>query len=288
MASDVNDTVGRARECEKLRDMMVAADEEYAIGGAIAVNIVGNNGGLLLSSDRADPRHRLHRYINRVGRNLGAQSDRPNLEWTFGVLDTDDFNAYSTPGGYVFVSRGLLSAVQTEAELAGVLAHEIAHVTERHALKLYSAITANQCQTALAAEVGATEAADALGFKNALDSPVGFFDLNDVANVDILGKLVNGLVDDLTTRGFAADDEYDSDARAAELMMNAGYDPREYMKFLSKIPAQGSTHPANETRQARLQAWEAEKLAQNDPFSLVPGSKRLRRIRIKTQLRPIK
>ena len=285
---EVNETVGRSRECEKLRDMMVAITEENAIGGAIAVNIVGNNGGLMISSNVKDPRHRLHRYINRVGRNLGSQSDRPTLEWTFGVLDTDDFNAYSTPGGYVFVSRGLLSEIDNEAQLAGVLAHEIAHVTERHALRLYSAIKANQCQTSLAAEVGAKEAAKSLGFEGALDSPIGFIDLDDVANIDILGKLVNDLVDGITTRGFAEDDEYKADARAAELMLAAGYDPSEYKKFLAKIPAAGSTHPTNDTRQARLTQWEEDKIADEDPFVAAPGSSELRKIRIRTQLRPIK
>ena len=285
---EINDTVGQARECEKLRDMTVAIAEENAIGGAIAVNIVGNNGGLMISSNVRDPRHRLHRYLNRVGRNLGSQSDRPTLEWTFGVLDTDEFNAYSTPGGYVFVSRGLLQQIDNEAQLAGVLAHEIAHVTERHALQLYSAIKANQCQTALAAEVGAKEAASSLGFEGALDSPIGFIDLDDVANIDILGKLVNDLVDGITTRGFAAEDEFAADLRASDLMLAAGYDPAEYKKFLAKIPAAGSTHPSNSDRQARLTDWEQEKIADEDPFVATPGSADLRTIRIRTQLKPIK
>ena len=288
VADDVNETVGRARECERLRDMMVAIDEENAIGGAIAVNIVGNNGGLMISSDVKDPRHRLHRYINRVGKLLGSQSDRPNLEWTFGVLDTDAFNAYSTPGGYVFVSRGLLRQIDNEAQLAGVLAHEIAHVTERHALKLYSAIKANQCQTALAAEVGATEAASALGFKGALDSPIGFLDLDDVANVDILAELVNGLVDSITTAGFSHPDEYEADAKAAELVLNAGYDPAEFKKFLARLPHEGHSHPENEERQARLTQWEEDMIAEGDPFLPSPDSEGLRRITIRTQLRPIK
>ncbi len=288
VAEDVGDKVGRARECEKLRDMIVAFPEERAIGGAIAVNIVGNNGGLYFSKDPRSSRHKLNEYLNKVGRNLGAQSERPHLEWTFGVLDTDEFNAYSTPGGYVFVSRGLLEKVDNEAQLAGVLAHEIAHVTERHALDLYSAIKANQCQTALAAEVGAEEAAAATGFTGVLDSDIGFLDLDSVANLDILGKLVDELVDSLTTRGFAADDEYAADAKAFELMRNAGYDPEEFKKFLAKIPAEGSTHPENAERQARLTEWSQKKRAERDPFSVPIGSKRLRTIPITTQLRPIK
>ena len=289
VASDVNDTVGQARECEKLRDMMIAIDEEKAIGGAIAVNIVGNNGGLMVSSDRKNMKHRLHRYLNRVGRNLGSQSDRPSLEWTFGVLDTDAFNAYSAPGGYVFVSRGLLREIENEAQLAGVLAHEIAHITERHALSLYASIKANQCQTALAAEVGASELAASVGFQGALDSSIGFLDLDDVANINILGKLVDELVDYITTTGFSKSDEYAADAKAIELMLNAGYDPEEFKKFIGRIPAEGSmTHPSNDDRQAKLTEWEDQKVSEEDPFLPVPGSSGLRKIRIKTQLRPIK
>ena len=288
VATEVNEGYGRVQECEKLRDMMVAINEENAIGGAIAVNIVGNNGGLVISSKRRSPELRLNRYINKVGRNLGSQSERPTLEWTFGILDTDAFNAYSTPGGYVFVSRGLLEQIDNEAQLAGVLAHEIAHVTERHALELYSAIKANQCQTSLAAEVGAKEAASALGFEGALDSPIGFIDFDDVANLDILAKLVDDLVDSLTTRGFAKADEFEADRKAAELLLNAGYDPGEYKRFLAKIPSEGPTHPSNADRQSRLTDWEQEKIEDEDPFMPDPGSSGLRKIPISSQLRPIK
>jgi predicted Zn-dependent protease len=69
-------------------------------------------------------------YVGRIGQQLARDSDRPGLEYTFTVLDSPDINAFATPGGYVYINRGLLAYLQSEAELAAVLAHEIAHITE--------------------------------------------------------------------------------------------------------------------------------------------------------------
>ena len=80
----------------------------------------------------ADPR--LQRYVNALGRWLALQTERPDLPWTFGVLDDPGFNAFATPGGYIFVTKGLVMRMHNEAELAGVLAHEIGHVLRKHHL----------------------------------------------------------------------------------------------------------------------------------------------------------
>ena len=89
-----------------------------------------------------------------MGRNLAAQSSRPTLEWTFGVLkEPHVFNAASAPGGYVFVTRGLLATVEDEAQLAGVLAHEIAHVNLRHALMRYGEVKVTQCRMAVGVQM---------------------------------------------------------------------------------------------------------------------------------------
>src|SRR6185503_13856703 len=70
-----------------------------------------------------------------LGQWLAMHSERPNLPWKFGIIASDDVNAFSTPGGYVLISRGLLDQMRNESELAGVLAHEIAHVVCKHHLK---------------------------------------------------------------------------------------------------------------------------------------------------------
>ena len=77
----------------------------------------------------------LQRYVNHVGRWLASQTERPDLPWQFGVLEAPQLNAFATPGGFIFVTRGLLARMRNEAELAGVLAHEIAHVLQKHHLK---------------------------------------------------------------------------------------------------------------------------------------------------------
>ncbi|MGL4808644.1 MAG: M48 family metalloprotease, partial [Giesbergeria sp.] len=89
---------------------------------------------LLLQGKPLDPTAELQRYINLLGRWISLQSSRPDLPWIFVVVDESDFNAYSAPGGHVFVTRGLVDRCTDEAELAGILAHEIAHVTQRHHL----------------------------------------------------------------------------------------------------------------------------------------------------------
>ena len=76
---------------------------------------------------------RLQAYVNELGQRLAAQSHRPNLQWTFTVLDSPEINAFALPGGYVYVTRGIMAYLENEAELAGVMGHEIGHVTARHA-----------------------------------------------------------------------------------------------------------------------------------------------------------
>lgn len=102
--------------------------EEVAIGRQIAGNLLG---AAPLLADK-----KLQKYINNVGRWVASQSERPDLAWHFGVIDSSDINAFAAPGGYIFVTRGLYKLLGNEAELAGVLAHEIAHVIKKHHLKI--------------------------------------------------------------------------------------------------------------------------------------------------------
>lgn len=76
----------------------------------------------------------LQRYVNNIGRWLASQTERPELPWRFGVLEAPQLNAFATPGGHIFITRGLVERMRNEAELAGVLAHEIAHVLKKHHL----------------------------------------------------------------------------------------------------------------------------------------------------------
>jgi predicted Zn-dependent protease len=81
----------------------------------------------------------LQKYVSFIGNKLAAVSDRPNLEYSFLLLDSDEVNAFALPGGYVYITRGLMAYLNTEAELAAVLGHEIGHVTAKHAARQESA-----------------------------------------------------------------------------------------------------------------------------------------------------
>jgi predicted Zn-dependent protease len=106
----------------------ISAEEEAAIGRRIAGNLLGV---APLVNDA-----KLQAYVNRVGRWVAAQSGRADLKWTFGVIQSADINAFAAPGGYVLVTRGLYERLQDESQLAGVLGHEIAHVQQKHHLKV--------------------------------------------------------------------------------------------------------------------------------------------------------
>jgi len=101
-------------------------------------------------------------YVNRVGQRLVANSDKPKLAFTFTVIDSPDINAFATPGGFIYINRGLLAYLDSEAELAGVLSHEIGHVTARHAARQQSAgITSQVLATTAYILTGSGDIADA-------------------------------------------------------------------------------------------------------------------------------
>ncbi len=103
-------------------------EEEVAIGREIAGRLLG---AVPLVKDE-----QLQRYINNVGAWVAKQSGRSEIKWYFGVIDSDDINAFAAPGGYILVTKGLYKKLHNEAELAGVLAHEIGHVIKQHHLKI--------------------------------------------------------------------------------------------------------------------------------------------------------
>lgn len=103
-------------------------DEEIAIGREVTGSLLG--AAPLVKDDG------LQQYVNKVGRWVANQSERPDLPWKFGVIESSDLNAFAAPGGYVLITKGLYQTFQNEAQLAGVLGHEIAHVVKKHHLKV--------------------------------------------------------------------------------------------------------------------------------------------------------
>lgn len=103
-------------------------EEEIAIGRQVTGSLLG--AAPLVNDDG------LQRYVNQVGRWVASQSERPDLPWKFGVMDSADINAFAAPGGYILITKGLYQQLQSESQLAGVLAHEVAHVVKKHQLKV--------------------------------------------------------------------------------------------------------------------------------------------------------
>jgi hypothetical protein len=283
----------REAECDKLRTQQVTWEEEREIGGAVAVvlgsktkgpytelspDVTGKALDSLANKDVAPPtgeRASLNEYVNKVGKALAANSERPDIRWTFMVLEDPSVNAFSAPGGYVFVTTGLLRVVDNEAQLAGVLGHEIGHVTGRHALEAYKLQKKQLCSLSLKAQdaqefakqQGLTSGIDQAQrdvarfgtlFGGAVNSPV--FDVSNLG-AEAIKKLTELIVQALVSVGNGADkesarkNEFAADESAAKYMSFAGYDPAEYEKLIAKLADGGGIfqpHPSNKDRIAAL------------------------------------
>jgi predicted Zn-dependent protease len=129
---------------------IVSESQEVAIGQQSHQEILDQFGVY-------DEKPELNRLVDRIGRELAANSQRPNLPWHFTVLDTPMVNAMAVPGGYIYITRGMLERINSEDELAGVLGHEIAHVTARHSAQQISRQQLAQFGLVLGAVVGGPE-----------------------------------------------------------------------------------------------------------------------------------
>jgi len=186
-------------------------------------------------------------YVASLGRRLAAQADGPRYPYSFDVANYREINAFALPGGPVWVNRGTISAAENEAQLAGVIAHEVAHIANRHA--------AEQVTKGTFANVG-------LGILSAL--------LGNGTGAQIT-QLGAGVAAQATMMKFSRDHEREADLKGLQYMKRAGYDPRGMVEFLEVLRTrQGrdpgsvqtffSSHPAPSERVQRLDQ-EADRLA---------------------------
>lgn len=171
----------------------------------------------------------LQQYVNEVGQRLGKASHRPNLQYTYVVVDSPEINAFALPGGYIYITRGILSYLNSEAELAAVLGHETGHVTARHSVQQLSAATA--------AGVGATLLEI---FVPALRNQAG-----DTA-INLLGNVL--------LSGYGREHELEADKLGAEYLLRTGYDPQAMIKVIGALKNQemfDAEVAASEGRQPR-------------------------------------
>jgi predicted Zn-dependent protease len=195
--------------------------EEIQIGHDMAARLLG--------AAPLVPDPRLQQYVNHVGRWLAAQTERPDLPWRFGVMDAPQLNAFAVPGGTIFVTRGLVLRMKSEAELAGVLAHEISHVLKKHHLKAIQ----KGAQTALAGEVLSTAVQN--------------------QNSAAREKLIS-FGTEMYTRGLDKSDELEADRLGVVIAARAGYDAYGLPGVLQTLQAMNAedsglalmfkTHPA--------------------------------------------
>jgi predicted Zn-dependent protease len=178
-------------------------DQERRIGAGMAAQLLG------MSPLLRDPV--VERYVNSLGLWLALHTEEPNWPWRFGVLDSDTVNAFAAPGGYVFVTKGLLRVAGSEAEVAGVLAHEIAHVLKRHYV------------VALRKQATAGIATDILGL------------LANRKGVNLDGIISAGM--QIYSKGLDRDDELQADRMGVVIAARSGYSPYGLPRMLLALGA---------------------------------------------------
>ena len=187
-------------------------------------------------------------YVNRVGLWIALQTERADARWRFAVLDDNTINAFAAPGGYIFISRGLFMSFRNEAELAGVLAHEIGHVLARHHVEAM----VNKARTSAVLDI----AKDASGHQG------------------LLSDALLSASKSLYSSGLDQSDEYEADLIGVVLAARAGYDPYGLVHTLMTLQgASGdaellgfmlSTHPSFEKRLEALHGAMAGPVGQAD------------------------
>lgn len=225
--------------------MLVSENEEIQLGGQTDVDVVRQFG---LYDDQ-----KLNAYINGLGQRMGKVSHRPHLAYRFKVLDVSVVNAFAVPGGYVYFTRGILATLNSEAELAGVMGHEIGHITARH--------SAQQISRAQLAQMGV-----AMGsmFSETFRALSG----------------VTGMGVQMLFLKFSRDNERQADDLGVEYASKVGYDASRMANFFetldrmqphsdkSGLPSWFSTHPNPEDREKvvreRSRQWQ-KKLGQKSP-----------------------
>jgi predicted Zn-dependent protease len=208
----------------------ITPEQEYYIGRAVGANILT---GYKIYRDNPA----LLAYLNRICGALTINSPRPEIYNGYHVmiLDSTEINAFATSGGHIFITRGLLACAGSEDALAGVIAHEIAHIQLQHSIKAIK--TSRITQALLVTGVSAVGAAK------------GY----DVAELtDVFNESVGEIVTTLVNSGYSQSQEFDADAAALSLMSDAGYDPAALVEMLKALESNqtgsaggfGKTHPS--------------------------------------------
>jgi predicted Zn-dependent protease len=235
---------------------LIGEGQEVQMGQEADPQIVASMG---LYEDEA-----LQQYVNQLGQRLAAASERPSLPWTFRVLDDPTINAFALPGGYIYVTRGILAHMNSEAELAGVLGHEIGHVTARHSV--------SQQSRAQLAQLG-------LG--------IGMIFAPELAQ---FGDLAGAGLQMLFLK-YGRDDENEADELGVRYMRRANYEPTELAEVMlmlerssqmqessGRVPEWLSTHPNPANRVGNILAEVRETQTEGSGTAIVRRDEFIRRL----------
>ena len=219
---------GAVKRAEQFRELQITDAEEQQLGAVVSEKVRSRYGVV------QDPD--VHRYVALVGGVLAQASSRPDLPWNFIVLDTDAVNAFAAPGGFIHITRGALALIQDEAELAGVLAHELIHVTEKHSVR---ALQKNK-----SIRIGTSETLS--------------------GNIALMNTLAENVYQDLLEKGFGRAEENESDEKGVVVANTIGYAPQGLERFLARLQERNkdatekrglfASHPEMKERLARLAA----------------------------------
>jgi predicted Zn-dependent protease len=199
----------------------ITPEQEYYIGRGVAANVLASY--RLQSTSSA-----MTAYVNKIANALIINSPRPEIfnGYHVAILDSDEINAFATPGGHIFITRGLINCATSEDTLAAVIAHEVAHIQLQHGLK---AIKNSRFTQALL--ITGTSAAGAAG--NTTVSQLA----------DTFGDSINEIVSTLVTNGYSRSQELDADSFAMSLMSLAGYEPSSMIDMLQVLERNQSSRP---------------------------------------------
>lgn len=192
----------KAKVDQKVGEIRISDADERKLGEEVSAKL-RQDFGVYQDKD-------VTRYVSLVGKVLAQGSTRPQLDWQFIILDTDGVNAFASPGGIIHVTRGLLGLVKTEAELAGVLGHEITHVTAKHTVR---AIEKNKVVSLTAQEVGGSSG----------------------LSESVLSKLSAAAYKTIISNAFDRDDEVEADRVGIGLANKAGYSPHGLAAVLTRL-----------------------------------------------------
>ena len=214
----------------------ITPENEYYIGRAVAATILTHYKVYNAPAKEA--------YLNEICRVITENSDKSEIYngYHVKILDSNEVNAFSTSGGHILLTRGILKCARSEDALAAVIAHEVAHIHLQHSLK---AVKSSRIQEA---------------FKDSADALVTA--VASKAAADKMNEVVGDTVSTMIKNGYSQSQEYDADKRAVQLMYDAGYDPYAMNDMLSKMSynQKGSkigfykTHPSPEKRMKKLKS----------------------------------